>query len=250
MCDCRLRETRDSLRTSARDDRPRRQGAVAIAAVVIRRCGSLRLRLRCPRGQGSWPLLSRLSGPALMPRRASRRFRPPAPQRADSRDAPSEPATIDVAAPAPEHGVGEKGEATWPAVASWFHVGARMLRRAVGSASRRPFAPIWIMSTGTTARSVRGKAAADGLRPRTSAARLEQEAAQARSGLPFRPSRRLLEVGSVAGRASASRFAPSLSLGQRCRRCRSRSGSPCAAPRGPRRLPLQPVKQELDERAG
>jgi hypothetical protein len=88
-----------------------------------------------------------------MPRRASRRFRPPAPQRADSRDAPSEPATIDVAAPAPEHGVGEKGEATWPAVASWFHVGARMLRRAVGSASRRPFAPIWITSTGTTARS-------------------------------------------------------------------------------------------------
>jgi len=49
---------------------------VGIAAVEIRRCGSLRFRLRCPRGQRSSPRLSRRSGPALMSRRASRRLSP------------------------------------------------------------------------------------------------------------------------------------------------------------------------------
>ena len=45
-------------------------------AVEIRRYGNLRLRLPCPRDQRSWPLISRRSGPALMPRRASRRSCP------------------------------------------------------------------------------------------------------------------------------------------------------------------------------
>lgn len=49
---------------------------MGIAAVEIRRCGSLRFRLRCPRGQRSSPRLSRRSGPALMSRRASRRLSP------------------------------------------------------------------------------------------------------------------------------------------------------------------------------
>ena len=39
-----------------------------------------------------------------------------------------------------------------PAVVSWFHVGARMLRRVVGSAWAVPL-HLWITSTGTTARS-------------------------------------------------------------------------------------------------